>query len=362
MENSSVLSSRLIALAGGLLLITAITWLNWPQALPKTNLTLAQYPDNLVNNVPEEPKQPVMPEDAVGNQGDLAFVWQDQLYVAEAVNGSVRALSDSGRAIAPAWSHDGEWLAYIRITDTETNRGPLWLVRRDGSEAHEVQGLPGPLWYVSFEWSPTANQLAVAVHGNGLWLVPTTGKPEQLDPAPWLYRPAWSPDGRYIAYNFCLSGDTPKSDGDHDILCVMDIKQRQRHDLVQTNDAGVRVLGWWPDGNGILYWEVPAHGGSVATDGIMIQSVSLAYTQIKGQPIVTAANADPVGTVLKRADAKSPQPVELVTTLPKLHWTKFTHEGKLLAVMGFGRIAWAEKQLVLVEPKTGKVEQLPPPA
>ncbi len=361
MNNKGLISHQLIVVTGGLLLLATIVWLSWPQTLPITDLTLAGSLSSLDNRAPEESGQRAMPQvntEALGKQGDLAFVSQGLLYVAEGDSGSARALTDSGRATAPAWSHDGEWLAFIRVTAADTDRGPLWLVRRDGSAAHEVQGLPETLWDWSFSWSPTTNQLVVAVHGYGLWLVPTTGQPEQLDPAPWLYRAAWSPDGRYLAYNFCLSGDTPRDDGDHDILCVMDVERRQRFDLVQTDNAGVRLLGWWPDGQGILYWEVPAHGGSVATDGIMIQSVPLAYTQANGSPIITAANTDPVGTMLKRANANSPQPVELVITLPKPHWAKFTANGKLLAVEGGGRIAWTNKHLALIDLKSGKSEQL----
>lgn len=138
--------NRLITLTVGLLLVVAIVWLSWPQALPGTNLTLASVPDDLDSNLSEDVPQREIPKvntEALGKQGDLAFIWQDLLYIAEAANGSVSALSDSGRAIAPAWSHDGEWLAYIRVTDAESNRrGALWLVRRDGGQSHEVQGLP----------------------------------------------------------------------------------------------------------------------------------------------------------------------------------------------------------------------------
>lgn len=141
----------------------------------------------------------------------------------------------------------------------------------------------------------------------------------------------------------------------------MDVKSKQRFDLVQTDAAGIRLLGWWPNGQGVLYWEVPGHGGSVATDGVMIQSVPLTFTEIKGRPTVAATGSVPLGSLLVRAEAKSQQPVELVGTLPKLHWVKFINEGKLLAVKGAGRIAWANKQLVLTDLLTGRTEQLPRP-
>lgn len=349
---------------GGLLLITAIVWLSWPQSLPRINLTLTDLPGNLDGGLSQESAQGTVPQvntEALDTQADLAFVRQDLLYVAEAESGSVRALTDSGRALAPAWSYDGEWLAFISVTEPENGRGPLWLVRRDGTAAHEVQGLPETLWDWSFSWSPTSKHLVVALHGHGLWLVPTVGKPELLDAAPRIYRAAWSHDGRYLAYNLS-NGDPETWDGSQDdLLCVMSLQQRQRFDLVQTDGAGIRILGWWPDGQGILYWEVPAHGGSVATDGVLIQSVPLSYFEAAGQPTLTAAAAQPPGTLLKRADTDSPQPVELIATLCRPDWTQFTSDGKLLAVEGGGRIAWANKQLALVNPTNGQSERLAGP-
>ncbi len=352
--------------AVGILLLTASVWVNWPQKLPPVALMLATAPDGLNVETPNanptgEATAPQVNTQALAKQGDLVFVWNDLLYLAEGASGSVRALSDSGQALAPTWSPDGEWVAYIRVTENSSQSGPLWLVRRDGSQAHEVQGLPRDLWVKDFVWSPTDNQLAVSVHGHGLWLVPTTGKPEQLDLAPWLYRAAWSPNGQYIAYNYCLSGDTPRDDGDHDVLCVIDIRNRQRYDLVQTHDAGIRLLGWWPDGNGILYWEVPAHGGSIATDGVMIQSVPLTYTPGKGQPSIVATGSEPPGTPLKRADANSKQPIALTGTLCYQDWTRFTRDGKLLVVDGYGREAWANKQLALLDPRDGQQKKLANP-
>jgi hypothetical protein len=36
-------------------------------------------------------------------------------------------------------------LAFIRITDTKSSSGTLWIVGRDGKGAHQVQGLPQPI-------------------------------------------------------------------------------------------------------------------------------------------------------------------------------------------------------------------------
>lgn len=358
MENIKSLPKKLIALTLGLVLMAAIVRLNAGAALPKIDLTLTQPPLGAEHKTPVAP-----PPDAqiiTGADQDLLFVKEGILFLAEAGATKAIALTTTGQSTAPAWSHDGQWIAHVRISDPATQRGSLWLMRRDGSLAHEVQGLPGEIFNFQFSWSPSTNLLAVAVPGEGLWSVPTTGTPELLDPAPWLYQAAWSPDGRYLAYNYCLSGPEPNLKGpDNDILCVMAIEGKQRFDLVQTDDAGIRVLGWWPDGQGVLYWEVPAHGGSVATDGIMIRSVALSYTQRKGEINISPNAAS--GQVLQRSDTQGPQPVELAVSLPKSHWAKFSPDGRLLLVEGSGRIGWGNKQLTLINVSNGKTERLPHP-
>jgi hypothetical protein len=152
-----------------------IVWLNRPIQLPRINALAAPALAPAVDpaGTPVTPRivvnakagGPTVNAAAFKNQGDLAFVWQDLLYRLEGKSGDVKQLTDSGKASRPVWSHDGQWLAFIRLTDAQAATGPLWLVRRDGTQAHQVQGLPGPVGADDFAWSPVTNSLAVRSEG-----------------------------------------------------------------------------------------------------------------------------------------------------------------------------------------------------
>ncbi len=328
-------------LALALLLLTAILWVDWPQQLLETHLALASCHRNLSDQATDEEKNRLLPQinwSALSAGEDLAFIWEDVLYVTEGSSRVVRPVSNQGPAYAPTWSADGQWLAYVGVTDPETKRGSLWLVRRDGSKARPVTGLPGTVEQGSFVWSPTANHLAVDVPGHGLWLVPTRGQPVQVDPAPGLYRLTWSPNGQFIAYNYRLG---PSSAEAGDVLSLIDVHKKERYQLLQASNAGICILGWWPDGGGILFCEIPAHSASIASDGVMLYSLPI--------------------TLPPGIEGQEQQPTKLVTTLCQTHWLQLTGATQLLAVAGEGRIAWANKQLALADPVTGQVELLANP-
>lgn len=134
-------------------------------------------------------------------QGDrLAYVANGKLYVG--FPGRARQMRGPGTATQPAFSHDGQWLAWIR-------RRPqlmlgfalphLWLARADGSAAHMVASIHG---VASFQWSPSADVLAVqpmARYGTPpIELVPAQGV---VHPLPHRLQGEflWSPDGRKLA-------------------------------------------------------------------------------------------------------------------------------------------------------------------
>lgn len=278
---------------------------------------------------------------AFKDQGDLAFVWQDLLYILDGKTGEVRQITGAGRALHPAWSYDGEWLAFIQAADPQAMTGPLWLVRRDGTQAHQVQGLPGPVSLKYFLWSPTACVLAVGGQ-NGLWLVPAEGAPRRLAPEDVAEgRPAppagvcsfaWSPDGRALAYNITLPYDDPQ--GRSDALYTVDVDGGQPVERIVTPGAGIQLAAWWPDGKGILYWLDPLHSASLAADGMGLYSLRLGDTE----------------------------PKLLASGLARPGWLSFSPQGRLLMVAGNGRIVWARKSLAVINAESGTVQEIQNPA
>jgi Tol biopolymer transport system component len=320
-------------------ILGSIVWLNQPIRLPHANALAVPALAPAVDpaGTPVTPRvvietaegKPAVNAAAFKNQGDLAFVWRDLLYRLEGKSGDVKQLTDSGKASRPTWSHDGQWLAFIKVTDAQAGSGALWLVRRDGTEAHQVQGLPGPVGPEDFLWSPTANSLAV--RSEGLWLAPVDGGLRPLDPAPGLLAFAWSPDGKQLAYNITLPSAEPINRSD--ALFTIAVDGGKPVQQLTAPQMGVQVAAWWPDGKGVLFWQMPLHSGSLAADGMEIMSLELGHAQAK----------------------------PLTSSLAHREWLAFTPNGDLLVNAGNGRTVWTNKHLETCDIKAGICQPLAHP-
>jgi serine/threonine protein kinase/Tol biopolymer transport system component len=138
----------------------------------------------------------------------LAVVIRDDngssdIYVYDLNNGSeIRPLTSSGDAIAPAWSLDGEWIAYA---SADPARYGVYRRRADGSgreeqivhpEAGRRAGLPayapdGRLSFVRARADASPEIRIVSL---------PDGEPEPLVDGSGVIGPAYSPDGHAMAY------------------------------------------------------------------------------------------------------------------------------------------------------------------
>jgi DNA-binding SARP family transcriptional activator len=112
------------------------------------------------------------------------------------------ACHDSG----PAWSPDGQWIAFVRWTD-------LWLARPDGTDAHELLAT-GKLPSREVVWSPDSQRIiflrAASEAGfsrDEMWVVNRDGSDPRLlysleHPTDAEVRLAWSPDGQQVGCFF----------------------------------------------------------------------------------------------------------------------------------------------------------------
>jgi Tol biopolymer transport system component len=91
----------------------------------------------------------------------LTFTSLDRLYVMDWPNGTPRRLTDTEMTEAhPAWSRDGEWLAYV---SWEPSGGHIWKVRADGGgDAARLTSSAGT--YQQPAWSPDGARIA-AIRG-----------------------------------------------------------------------------------------------------------------------------------------------------------------------------------------------------
>ncbi|RLC84092.1 MAG: hypothetical protein DRJ03_15250 [Chloroflexi bacterium] len=133
----------------------------------------------------------------------------EELYVADLDNGAVVRLPRQGEnhhPLVPAWSPNGEWIAYH-------DSGALSVVRPDGTGHREI--VPHPYCPTNIAWSPDSSRLAWFAHWCDeeetspalLLVVNFDGSDRRLlwtrdDASPFGSDVAFSPDGAYLAVRF----------------------------------------------------------------------------------------------------------------------------------------------------------------
>jgi hypothetical protein len=158
------------------------------------------------------PNGPVVNVRAFAQQGRLAFISRGTLWLLDGQRGVLRRLASPSarvRPVAPSFSPDGKWLAYLETPRSgKGSYSKLWIARADGSDAHVVRGLQVAS---SYGWSPTQDLLAVAAgpertkrpcpcySPTTLRIASPDGAVRTLARASWIYGAAWSPDGKSIA-------------------------------------------------------------------------------------------------------------------------------------------------------------------
>lgn len=149
-------------------------------------------------------------------------------------------------------SPDGSQVAYAWFNKDRFYE--LRLVGRDGGQPRAIYRNEEVAWLQPFAWTPDGKRLAVVFRKqdrtNQLALVSVAdGSPRVLKSLDWRapWKMAFSPDGRYIAYDFPPLEDAPERD-----IFVIAADGSREVPLV-THPAHDFLLGWFPDGRRVLF-------------------------------------------------------------------------------------------------------------
>ncbi|HEX8072840.1 MAG TPA: PDZ domain-containing protein [Pyrinomonadaceae bacterium] len=130
------------------------------------------------------------------------FGARGDIYTAPAKEGEVRNLTDSQgvRELAPTWSPDGRWVAYLSDRSGEYE---FYVRPADGTGAERRVTTDGDIWRYPAIWSPDSTMLAYGDKKQRLRFVNvTTGKTTDVDRGARndITSYSWSPDSRWLAY------------------------------------------------------------------------------------------------------------------------------------------------------------------
>ena len=199
-----------------------------------------------------------------------------QLYIANADGTEEHAiLNDSTLDYHASFSSDGNWLVFTSER-AGAGQADIYKVRPDGTGLEQLTNDPALDDQASI--SPDGNHLAFVstrqTHTANIWILDLTtkkffnltGQPGiQGDPAKpdGFFRPAWSPDGKWLAF----SSDRNTEWLGHGNGSGWEHVQELRIYLVHPDGSGLRCISkpgicsgspaWSPDGKQIIFYEIP---------------------------------------------------------------------------------------------------------
>jgi Tol biopolymer transport system component len=171
---------------------------------------------------------------------------------------------------APAWSPDGEWLAFARSTNGRRSF-QVYVMRADGSGVRKIthgRFDESPAWSPDGQWiayTSTGGIRIVHPNGSGSRAVRGTGITAAHYSEPYATLPSWTPGGR-LSYSFHpeVSSDWPTSCRRASTHCgwvfSSDRDGRHRTPVLRGRDAH-----WSGDGRMIVF--TPSDGGVAVRTG-----------------------------------------------------------------------------------------------
>jgi len=226
---------------------------------------------------------------------DGASAGQQQLYVANAAaEGSAprKLTSVKGFLAGPGWSPDGKTIALLFTENAERAAGPLVAEKPQTGVIKEAvteqrlslvdvatgklrQISPADMYVYEYDWSPDGKRfVTTAAHGNGdnnwyiaqIYTIPAAGGEMKSIYKPpidsQIAVPAWSPDGKSVAFISGIMSDEPAVGGD---IFIVPAEGGEAKNITPGMKASASWLTWMSTGTKILFGEEVDGESGVAT-------------------------------------------------------------------------------------------------
>ena len=224
---------------------------------------------------------------------DAATSGQQQLYLAPANGSAPRKLTNAkGFLASPGWSPDGKTIALLFTENAERAAGPLVAEKPQTGVIKEAvteqrltlvdvasgklrQISPADMYVYEYDWSLDGQRfVATAARGNGdnNWYIAQIytisavgGEMKSIYKPPvdsQIAVPAWSPDGKTVAFISGIMSDEPAVGGD---IFIVPAEGGQARNVTPGMKASASWLTWMPGGAKILFGEDVDGESGVAT-------------------------------------------------------------------------------------------------
>ena len=246
----------------------------WAEYLPHAEGSVAWAPDS----------------QRIAFLSDAEKAGQLQLYISDLGGPAKKLTNVKGLLATPRWSPDGKTIAVLFTENATRAAGPLVAETPETGEIKDVffeqrlalvdatsgefrQISPADMYVYEYDWSPDDARFAViAAHGNGdnNWYIAqlytldadVLGLMKSIHKPPLqIANPAWSPDGKKIAFIAGLMSDEPSVGGD---IYTIAATGGEATNVTPEMKATANWLAWTPEGK-IVFGESVEGDAAVAT-------------------------------------------------------------------------------------------------
>jgi tricorn protease len=250
------------------------------------------------------------------------FDARGDIFTAPAKEGEVRNLTSSQgvREIAPAWSPDGRWVAYLSDRSGEYE---IYVRPSDGTGEERRVTTDGDIWRFSPVWSPDSRMLAYGDKKQRLRYVEVaSGKTTDIDRSSTndITNYRWAPDSRWIAYTklgsnqfseiwvySLANGRTQKLTGGmtSDTQPIFDPKGRYLY-FLSNRDFNLTFSGW--EFNYLYTNPTRVYVGLLSADGPALFLPGSDEERVKTRETPLTLPPNPAQTPTPQPQSATPQP------------------------------------------------------